>query len=862
MGNVIVGSRGNSPNDIMLVGEAPGREEAAQGRPFVGKAGREQDAYLRRHGTSSRRWYCTNVVKEFIEGNPDPTPSQITRWSPVLEAEVAKVHPRLIIAVGRFAARWFLGDDTDMEAVHGVAQPPSARSGDAAVLPIYHPAAGFYDNDIRSLIEWDYSQVARAEKAARAGIELYTPPTLLPARYRDVSGRELAEILSKVRPSIPMTFDTEGTPSNPWSIQISTKEGEGFVLRTVREDFQLGAEAVERSFIDASPVVAHNLMYDLSMAKAMGIDLSQCELFDTMYAAYLLRIEPQSLKRLARRWLGVPMPDYSDLVAGSALDKQLDYLSRVVTQGDRWAIPEPRYVTKNDGTSRKHTPQGMKRRAEALLVDVYSKREVDIKQRWLDIDPDIRGEVESEFGPMPEGTIDDIPLDDAVLYSGRDADVTMRLYHILIAKLEDQDLMELARVGNGLLPVFEEMQSNGFPASRSYFERLRETVSGRMVDLQQEISSKFFSGRPFNPASHVQVATLMRRRGLQGSKRTKTGAVSTGKKSIEHLRTEDAAIEAVIDWRENQKIRDAFCTPLIAKLAGAVDDVAPIRCSIMPTRVHTRRLAAKDPNLLAIPVRHDLGKQVRDGFMCLPGEIFAGCDLSQVEMRYMAHLSQDPLLCKRFRDGRDVHAETAAEIFGIPLSQVDPMKHRYPAKRAGFGIITNIQGAGLYDQLRMFGCEGWDEESSANLIEQWLDVYKGVRRYLADCRKLVREKGYVRDQWGMIRYLPGVWSEDRKVAAEAERTASSHLIQAGAQGMIQNSMLWMKPKIRRLQLMGHSVHWVIQIHDEVILRLEEGLHDIVKALTLKALTQYHGVYKIRVPIEAEWKTATTWGGLK
>jgi DNA polymerase-1 len=319
---------------------------------------------------------------------------------------------------------------------------------------------------------------------------------------------------------------------------------------------------------------------------------------------------------------------------------------------------------------------------------------------------------------------------------------------------------------------------------------------------------------------------------------------------------------AVIDWREMQKNRDSFCQPIIDKIPADGPDVAPVRCNLRTTTVATRRLAASDPNLLAIPTRNEAGLRVRDGFIAPDGETFGSWDLSQVEMRYMAHLSEDPLLIRFFKEKRDVHAETAARIFGIPLDKVNEMSHRYPAKRAAFGIITNITGAGLYDQLRMFGCKGWNIAKCDRLIEDWLGVYEGVARFLGECRDEAHRNGIVYDCWGMPRYLPGVWSDDPKVVADDERAASSHKIQGGAQGMIQNSMAWLKPYIRDLQLAGMKVTWRLQIHDEIILSFQEDLWDTLNELVVEALTKHHELPNPRVPITAKGSYAKTWGKLK
>lgn len=869
---IVVQGRGPLHAKWMIVGEAPGKEEAARGRPFVGKSGQEQDAYLARHGLSSYTAYVTNVCKEYRESNPDPTVEQLERWTPRLLEEIDEVQPRIILAVGRYAARWFLGDDADMERVHGMphyagAFDPSRadRARGAVVVPVYHPALGFYDGDMRAVISYDYEQAARTYRLVMANREDHIRFPIdeygEDVEYRDVTGRELRDRLEGV--DGPIGFDTEGIPGAVWSVQVSAASGTGMILRCSQTDFAEGIRALQSYADRGGLVVIHNAMYDLGIAREVGLELRHARLWDTMYAAYLLRLEPQGLKPLAYRWLGVQMTSYEETVGDAGYQKQIDYLTQTLDLGP-WPKAEPRVITDNAGRSRLYRPQSIDRRAMAILQAALEDPTIDIRKRWHDVDPPTRALVEAVLGEMPVGTLDDIPLERATRYAVRDADVTLRLFDRLSEAHHHHKLIELMNNGMEVLPIFEEMQATGMHVRRSYFQSFYDDLTTEMERIGATISHDFYQGHPFNPGSGDQVAALMRRRGLQGEERTSTGKMSTAKKSIEHLREEDAAMDLVMSWREHQKVRDAFVTPVLSGIPETVgdDDLHPVRCRLKVTRVQTRRLAAADPNMLAFPAEGDLAKRIRQGFVAPPGQLFGAWDLSQVELRYLAHTSGDAKLCKRFRDGADVHSETAAEIFRIPVDQVDKMKHRWPAKRAGFGIVYGISGVGLQAQLRMMGGEGWTVESCDELIDKWLDSYPGVRSYIAETRRRVRQTGVVRDRWGMIRYLPGAWSHDGKTRAEAERTAVSHEIQGGAQGMIQNSMRWLRPIIRELQLAGHGVHWVLQIHDEIVLRFDEDLRDVIHALVIEALTEHHGVEDVRVPIEADGNVSDTWAGLK
>jgi len=867
---ITVNGCGRTPNSVMLVGEAPGREEAARGKPFVGKSGQEQEWYLQRRGLTAVLWYRTNVVKEYRDGNPDPTPAQVKHWTPVLINEVRKVQPLLIVAVGRFATRWFLGDSVDMETVHGLPHHAGAfdpsrkdRAMGAVVLPVYHPAAGFYDNDVKALIDWDYEQIALTIDAQdRQALEF-------PARdeheghYADVGGGWLADYLSVTQAEV-VGIDTEGSTSDPWSVQVSIAAGSGYTLRYERDDFAEGIDAIQQLVDGGAVAVMHNAMFDIEMCRVMGLELRDAKCWDSMYAAYLLRLEPQGLKPLAYRWTGMVMQSYSEVVGDVGIDLQMDYLGDLL-ELEPWPKADPYIEYSNDGTARLKTVQPVERRAESILVDYYSEKldkdgnRTDPLDRWKKVHPALRDMVEEKLGPMPEGSLADIPRDVAVRYASRDADAALRVYERLLPELEARGFDDLMSNGSEVLPIFEEMQHNGMPASRAYFEQLADTMQDAMWRIGSRISHRYYSSKPFNPKSPLQVASLLRRRGLQPAKRTATGSMSTGKDSIEHLRYTDPAISDVFEWREHQHIRDSFCKPVLTRIPVG-EDIHPVRCQIKMTRTATRRLAAADPNLLNIPARSELGLKVREGYVCPDGEVFGAWDLSQIEVRVAAHESRDKLLCRMLRDGVDIHTETATRMFEVDAADVTK-DQRVAAKTGTFGILYGMSPHTYMILLQKQGLTGWTDARCKDGIEKWFTTYSGVAEYVSENTAQARREGLVTDCWGMVRYLPGIWSDDNSVRAEAERIATNHKIQGGAQGMIQRSMVWLDRHVRDLQRAGENVQWCLQVHDEVILKFDEDLWPVMNGLVLEALTEHSGI-ELRVPVEAEGHMAKTWGGLK
>lgn len=881
---------GHTPNRVLLVGEAPGKLEAIRGAPFVGPAGREQEWYLGRHGLSAYKWRRTNVVPIFHEGNPDPSREEVALWGEVLRQEVRDCEPQVIVAVGAFAARWFLGEGARMESCHGRVfhagaldpdRADRARSGirDALVMPVYHPAAGLHSAEMKPTIAGDYEALSRVVKSLMRGGKAPEPvEDALKGReqYTRVGGSALAEALDEAfnQGLSVVGVDTEGTPGAPWSIQVSIKPGQAYILKCSEPDFLVGISVLQSLADHGVLFVLHNLMYDIAVCRAMGLDLSTpgIQLWDTMYASFLLRLEPQALKNLAWRYCGMVMDTYRNVVGQAATERQVDYLGQVLEYAEDWPPVEPRAEVGNDGSARVRKPWSAERRAIRMLVtwaeaggvdgggdesdedDGGGAEGVDLRKRWLSMEDDIRGPVEAFLGPFPYPTLADVEEGKAMHYAGQDADATLRLYPPLLAALEKWDLVGLMNDGMEVVPVFEEMQATGLVASRERFEKMTDETVQKMVSLQSRISSRYYGGKPFNPGSQPQVRALLRRRGLRGAKRTKkTREVSTSEGSIEHLR-DDPAIDAVMEWRTEQKILTTFCQPTLDRMPEGVD-LWPVRCRLKPTRIHTRRLAASEPNLLQIP------HHVRQCYVSPPGQLYGAWDLSQIEVRYAAHLARDRVLMKILRDGRDVHAETAAEIFGILACDVEELEHRTPAKRATFGILYGIGGQGLATQLRVLGCKGWTVDRCEELIENWLDLYKDIAEAIKQAGLLAARQGFIRDEWGMYRFLPQAGAGGSE-GAEAARIAFNHLIQGGAQGMIQNSTRWLRPRVWKLQQEGRDIWWCLQVHDELMLLFAEKEWDVLDPLITEGLTAHHGVKGFRVPVLSEGNKGTDWSKLK
>ena len=289
-------------------------------------------------------------------------------------------------------------------------------------------------------------------------------------------------------------------------------------------------------------------------------------------------------------------------------------------------------------------------------------------------------------------------------------------------------------------------------------------------------------------------------------KRTKGGKISTQDKYLEAIRGSHPLVGLVIDRRELTKLKGTYVEP-IPRLAAASPD-RRLHPNFRVTRVPTGRLAATAPNLLAIPNRTELGRLIRAGFVAGQGRVLGSWDLDQIEMRIMAHIGRDPGFCSIFIDGRDVHAERALKIFGVEPGKQDKHLHRLPVKSMGFGKLMGMTAVGLLEQLQKEGLREWQirggvtRDMLIKKAQKLLDdddvAYPLNLAYVKEQHRAAREKGYVTDFKGRRFYVTGVWSDDERVRAEADRQAQALPIQSGAQIVVK---LWMARVM-------HEIEWL------------------------------------------------------
>lgn len=442
-----VPGRGPCPALMMIVGEGPGVDEVNHRdwdtrqplpTPFVGRSGKEVDRHLDNNGLSRDRCFVTNVTR-FIKLTDDINASDVARDSPKLQEEIARVQPKYILALGRHAVRWFLGD-VDVDTVHGI--PHRTSRCNAVVLPGYHPAAGFYSPEVQGLIAHDFrrfGQLVRRQIEDKPVVDEHPDP-----QYMELTDSPVVRYMPPRRPEF-VAIDTEGTPGYEWGLSFSAEPGQAFVIHKSSRDRV--RDLLMMLEIEAPTVIMHNSMYDLEMLRGLGIDLLKMGLtiVDTMVMAYNLCTEPQGLKPLAYRHCGMQLGSYDELIQEAEEQSAWSFLEELLGKGK---LPKPEVRLILEGVDWKaYQPNSPSTWASKLFTDLTTGKlkkngepytYADIRPRWKNLDIESRKIAEQALGrSMPVITLDDVhPRGRVIKYAGGDADATLRLYPKLRRLLE------------------------------------------------------------------------------------------------------------------------------------------------------------------------------------------------------------------------------------------------------------------------------------------------------------------------------------------------------------------------------------------------------------------------------------------
>lgn len=440
--------------------------------------------------------------------------------------------------------------------------------------------------------------------------------------------------------------------------------------------------------------------------------------------------------------------------------------------------------------------------------------------------------------------------------AGEDAPVpaarTAALTLALVAPLRDRMAREnAANVFDGiempLVPVLAKMERAGMLVDPDRLHNLSEGLATQIAEVERSIRD-LAGDETFNIGSPMQLShVLFDVMGLptKGLKKTKRGYYSTNAKVLTDLARDHEIVRLILDWREKSKIKSTY-----------LDTLGPLRRS--DGRVHTTynqtitatgRLSSSDPNLQNIPTRSELGRTVKTAFSAGEGSVFLAVDYSQIELRLLAHLSGDEHLVRAFNEGEDFHAETAARVFGVQVSEVTP-DLRSRAKAVNFGIVYGQQAYGLSQSLHISMAEARD------MIDRYYEAYPGVRTFLDNVVARAKQTGYAETMYGRRRHIPELKAKNPQLRGFGERTAMNHPMQGTAADIIKIAMARVS---RRLEEEGFAAHMILQVHDELDF---ECPVDEVERLTAMVRDVMEHVVDLRVPLIAEASTGVTWADAK
>ena len=453
--------------------------------------------------------------------------------------------------------------------------------------------------------------------------------------------------------------------------------------------------------------------------------------------------------------------------------------------------------------------------------------------------------IEQLIGPKGRGQKNMADLTPAEIcdYACEDADVTLQLYPPLRDELEKN---ELTRVFNEiempLMPVLARMERNGVRLDTEALAETGNQFNQRLEELEREIYE--LAGHPFLLTSPRQVGEVLfdELKLNEKAKKTKSGQYSTGEEVLEAIRAKHPIVGKILAHRGLKKLVSTYIDAL-PKLI--LPETGHIHTSFNQAVTATGRLSSSNPNLQNIPVRGDDGKEIRKAFVAEEGCTFFSADYSQIELRIMAHLSQDEHLIQDFREGRDIHAATAARIFHKPLEEVTRDERR-KAKTANFGIIYGISAFGLAERMEVSRTE------AKELIDSYFKTYPKVKEYMEKSVVVARERGYILTEFGRRRYLPDITSRNAVVRGYAERNAVNAPIQGTAADIIKIAMIRIDERLRHEAL---QTKMILQVHDELNFSVPPTELEHVKQLVVEEMER---AFAMSVPLIADCGSGINW----
>ena len=428
-------------------------------------------------------------------------------------------------------------------------------------------------------------------------------------------------------------------------------------------------------------------------------------------------------------------------------------------------------------------------------------------------------------------------------YAAEDADITLRLKNKLEPELKKYDCEKLFyEIEMPLMPVLAEMEMNGVCLDTQSLAETSKQFTNRMNEIEARIFE--LAGQQFNIASPKQVGEILfdKLKIVEKAKKTKTGQYVTSEEVLQQLKNKHEIVADILEHRGLKKLIGTYIDAL-PKLINP--RTGHIHTSFNQTITATGRLSSSDPNLQNIPIRGEDGKEIRKAFIPEPGCLFFSADYSQIELRVMAHLSQDPQMIEVFREGKDLHAATAANIYKKPIAEVT-RDERTKSKRANFGIIYGITVFGLAERLDI------PRDEAKMLIDGYFETFPQVHNYMEKSKEVARQQGYVTTLFGRRRYLPDINSHNATVRGFAERNAINAPIQGTAADIIKVAMIHI---FQRFKAEGIKSKMILQVHDELNFSVLPEEKEKVEQIVIEEM---QNAFQMAVPLVADSGFGDNW----
>ena len=556
-------------------------------------------------------------------------------------------------------------------------------------------------------------------------------------------------------------------------------------------------------------------------ARVVGISLS-CEAGVACYIP------------LTHRYLGVPEQLDLDLVLNKLKPLLEDPKLKKVGQNIKYDL----IVLRNEGVnlvgvafdtmlaSYILNPSGRRHNMDDMARDYLGHTTTKYKE--------VVGTASKEIG------FDEVDVERATEYAAEDADITWRLYENLSPLLQGDDFKLLQELELPLIEVLAEMELHGMKLDKSHLQKLSQLIQQKLEEQQKEIYS--LAGEEFNINSPKQLSVILfEKLELPVIKKTKSG-YSTDVSVLEQLAAEHELPDVVLTYRQLGKLKSTYADALQEDI---FNKTGRVHTSFNQTVAATGRLSSSNPNLQNIPIRTEMGREIRKAFVAEGNNHLLSADYSQVELRVLAHLSEDEALVDAFQMGEDIHTRTACEIFGTTPERLDAEARRM-AKAVNFGIVYGLSAFGLSKQLKIY------PKDAKKFIDQYFALYKKVKVYMEETVATAKEVGYTLTLMNRKRYLPDLKSQNRQVRESAERIAINSPVQGSAADLIKLAMIRLAEQIRTKKLKSRMI---LQVHDELVFECPEDEEQEMRALVTKEMEE---VMPLKVPLIVDIGWGENW----